>query len=819
MVRRAIQPVVRLFSSVSFGIALMVVLFIYMSVGSAGVLYPTHPNLFHPDAWVHAQMRQWRPFEMTEFEWFHWWPFDVLVGLIAAVLIVTTIRRIPLKLANLGVWGVHTGIVVLIIGSLIYFGTKVEGETPVVRRAVRIAIKGPDGAEVASARVAAMPGNRVSVGEGADRYEIEVRSTDPAWELLSGPDKGKRAYSVNLLVQGPGTRFIRQVIAGFPQYTEDLVFTQDQAQPVKRAVKELGKPLVTDRVAMELEYEGQPWFYLKNDLNKSWALYVRRPGASQWVERPIHGLPLYNDWVSRAGDALAADGTALATHPIQVAIPPVSPDDPAPSVTLEATGYLRYAQERVSWVDGGPDARWYPMVDVAVSDGKGRSGQYRLVALDPQERTKDGGIIALRAIEREEQMDALRQEPTLVFRVPSKGIEMRELIRDAALANAQTPFRPIGGPDSGYSYRVTSIQDDLPIAGRELGVAILELRTPKGEFKRWAFSDPTLTRDLDAGQTSASAMAHSGAVLKDDTLEVDYLPGNGLALVLFVAGPQPDRLRVLDSLGRERPELREVQPGAAFKVGGELDMVVTRWLPRAETESKPVSVPHEQRARDARELLSMMQLSVPGGASSWLRYHPFVFDRPQEVLRRYWLEPTTVTLQDGSKLEVLFSRQRLPLPETVALEEFRLATNIGGFTGATSSIRNYTSIVRFEDGSGQWGPMQEVSVNEPIEHAGLWFFQSQWDPPEESRQGGLSSAGLNYTVLGVGNRNGVWIQLAGCVIAVLGMAYAFYVKPVIKRRQKAEVMHELAAAKAEGRAPRFGSHASGAATAKEKTHA
>jgi hypothetical protein len=94
-------------------------------------------------------------------------------------------------------------------------------------------------------------------------------------------------------------------------------------------------------------------------------------------------------------------------------------------------------------------------------------------------------------------------------------------------------------------------------------------------------------------------------------------------------------------------------------------------------------------------------------------------------------------------------------------------------------------------------------VNEPVEHAGLSYFQSQWDPPDEARDGTLASAGLNYTVLGVGNRHGVWIQLAGCVIACLGMAYAFYVKPVIKRRNRRLVLEEIERARTEGRPPRF----------------
>ena len=55
----------------------------------------------------------------------------------------------------------------------------------------------------------------------------------------------------------------------------------------------------------------------------------------------------------------------------------------------------------------------------------------------------------------------------------------------------------------------------------------------------------------------------------------------------------------------------------------------------------------------------------------------------------------------------------------------------------------------------------------------------------------MASSGLNYTVLGVGNRNGVHVQLTGCIIAVLGMIYAFYIKPVIKRSRQRRVQAGL----------------------------
>ncbi|MFM1935228.1 MAG: Cytochrome c biosis protein Ccs1 [Planctomycetota bacterium] len=810
----ALRPIVDLFSSVRFGIVLLVLLFVYMSVGSAGLLYPIHPNLFHPDAWVHAQVRQWRPFEMTEFEWFHWWPFDLLLALLAANLVVTTVRRIPLRTVNLGVWMIHSGIILLIVGSVIYFGTKVEGEVPVARRAVTVGVledlgDGEPAQVTASASMLAMPGSRVTVGEGDSRYELEVQSIDPEWEILTGEEAGTRAYSVTLTVTAPGKRFLRQLVAGRPQYTEDLLITDDPAQPVKRAIKETGRALVDERLFVALDYGPAEWFYLKNELAKSWALYVRRPGDRRWVERPIHGLPLYNDWVGDDGELFAVPGAAVGGHPIDVSIPAVAADDPAPEVTLSATGYLRYAQWRARWREAGPDAAPNPVAMVSVADREGRSAKYTLVGGDPQRRAADGGVIALRSIQDEEQLAAFRAEPSLSFRVPSAGIEVSERVKDAALADRNAPWKALGSPELGYGYRVVAVQDDLVIRGREVSVAIIELRTPKGEFRRWVFSDPTMSRDIRPGEDPMAAMQRGGEDFVDAAIDVEYRPGNGLALALLVAGPEAGRLRLVDALGRTEARVLDVEPRRPVELAAGVTMTVQDWMPNAVEDVRPAPVPPDQRQRDARELLSMMRLSVPGRESAaWLQYHPYPFDGPEQMLRRYWYRPTTVELADGSSLEVMFSRQRLPLPSPVALESFELATHVGGFSGQSSSIRNYTSVVRFRSPDGTWGAPERLSVNAPVEHGGYSYFQSQWDPPDDARPGSVASAGLNYTVLGVGNRHGVWIQLAGCVVACIGMAYAFYVKPVIKRRQRESVLAEIERARAEGRAPRFPRHLS-----------
>lgn len=51
-------------------------------------------------------------------------------------------------------------------------------------------------------------------------------------------------------------------------------------------------------------------------------------------------------------------------------------------------------------------------------------------------------------------------------------------------------------------------------------------------------------------------------------------------------------------------------------------------------------------------------------------------------------------------------------------------------------------------------------------------------------QSGAAPDHWSYTVLGVGNRNGIWPMLLGSILITLGSLYAFYVKPVLLRRRQ-----------------------------------
>jgi cytochrome c-type biogenesis protein CcsB len=411
-------------------------------------------------------------------------------------------------------------------------------------------------------------------------------------------------------------------------------------------------------------------------------------------------------------------------------------------------------------------------VEVQVPGGSPLVSQ--LLAMDPERDRDESELVTFRWAGSVEALAAMQLPSRLVFELAGERVE---LPADKWNAGGQA-WIPVGPEAAGVAVRVVAVQEGLKLAERRVSVAILDLRTPQGEIRRWVFDEPRLDRDMKPGETPDP---RSPAVDLAPAVKTRFLPGLSATPVTLVAGPDPSQLTVIDAADgavRSRP----VAVGQSLPLAQGVALKVNEHLPRAVVQTRPFIVPDRQRVKDARERFAMVLVRAPDGRATWLPFHDMVFDRPEEVLRRRDFRPTRMQMPDGTEVELLFSRQRLPLPAPIALETFELAAHPGGFTGETSTIRDYISLLRFGDGQGGWGEPVRVSVNQPVEHGGLWYFQAQWDPPDEGGAGVAPSLGLNYTVLGVGSRHGVEMQLAGCVIACLGMIYAFYVKPVIRRR-------------------------------------
>lgn len=752
--RPARNPILALFSSVWFGIWLLVLLFIYSSIGSAM-------------PWI----RQKPFFEMTEFEWFHWWPFDVLVALICLNIAVVTIRRIPLRLVNAGVWMIHAGIIILAIGSVYYFGTKVEGDAPVFRRWVKIYKPGmaqPEGLVV-------LPGNRRTFQTPEGRYTVTVEQTNSEYRLMTGADQGERAHAVTLRIDPPnGSSFLRQLLTGYPEYTEDVIPGQG------RAIKVTGKALVDESLETTLEYEPQRWFHVVH----SWALYVRELGAKEWIQIPIRELPRYNEYVSSRDQVFADEPIVLRPLDVPVKLPIEALR--MGEATAHFTGFLPYAEMRQQWLDGGE--RLNPMLRLNFIDMDGQPRPVELLALDPSRRIGMRGLVEFRLASDESQLASLPTDSSaqLTVRIPALDVTDRMRIDENTSIGGDGPWTAIG--KSGYFWRLRQVMENLELSpGRTASVAWVDLKSPQKEWTRVVMDDPAGSFDLGELGFDPHRAPRPADVPLDASIMTEFTPSS--ARLIFVALTD-GRLYAVWNGSASTGFRRFIRIGEPLTLAPNITVTATSLALRAVSDVKPYIVPPARRARNVGSAYAMIKLDLTAGGrtqSRWVRYSEYAFDAPEySYPGRYLYLPTVVAWPDGRRFEILFSRERRPLPTAVALEDFELLAQVGGYTGDNLTVRNWRSQLRFWDNE-QWSTPRAVSVNSPTDYGGFWYYQAAWDPPPRDDPSG----GMNYTVLGVGNRNGVNVMLAGCCLSVVGMIFAFYVKPRLKARRRAMAQRKV----------------------------
>lgn len=794
--------VLDLFSSVPFGIFLMVVLFVYSTIGSAGLFYPTGINIFKAENWYIEFVRQWPIFELTEFEWFHTWFFNATIALMCVNIIVTTLRKIRLSWLNAGVWMIHSGIIILCVGSVVYFGLKVEGDAPIIRRAVEFTWTKEGSAR--PVRMPALPGNSVEVPAPGGVYRFEIAEINPRWPIQSDEHKGKETYSVSVAVTRPdGETFIRQLLDGYPQYTEDVIPGQGRFKKLEQSG---GEAIFDKNIAMALVAQPQDRFWIKD----SWALYARNAGVRDWSERPIRGLPRYNDYVPDVSDVWAAPGEPVRVRPLNVAVPAVETNDPLRDAQVRVTGYLRYAFPQTQVIAGG-GASLFPVVDLDFENVSAGVQRVKLAALDASLNTAAQGLVAFRWVNEEADLERLRTSAqrrlSIVVPDPTGGgaapVRHEVVINPEDLQNTEeAPFRDVPGLEGKLSYRLKGAADNLAMPGPDetgattLWILMVEFKTPEKTFTRFVADIPGRSRDV----ADASDGAH-GMVPPDATILTEYTPAL-LAPVTLAAGPAPIGLKALLNTGGSVREVA-LKPGEKVTINEQLSMTVREWSPTGRVEERPAIAPKNQRDADIERafLLSMVKVEITRAGktvSRWLPYHrySFVDDGHADASMGRFM-PETVRFEDGAEIELLFSRESMPLPQRVALHDFHITSHVGGFEpGRMGSIRDWTSVLAFEDPAapGGWTISKDMSTNDPVSYRGLWYFQSFWDAPRMPRmQGDPGSNGLNYTGVGIGNREGVYTQLAGCCLSVIGMIYAFYYKPILRRRMKDRALAEAAA--------------------------
>lgn len=802
---RPVRAILNAFSSVWLGIWLLVALFVYMSIGSA--LYV---------------VRQMRVFEMSEFEWFNWWPFTLMIALLCVNLVVATIRRIPLNAINLGVWMIHSGIIIMSLASVYYFATKVEGDTPVFRRLVHI--ESPDHAPVS---IPAIPNAHADiVANDGTPIRYTVAETDPRWPLLSGDDKGKQVYSVSVLVQrgeeaintppffnaqsgetldkerAASRPFVRQVFAGYPQYTEDVI------PGLGRAKNAIGETIIDDSLSVSLGHDAQQWYHIVH----TWALYTRPVDErgnplADWTQRTLpsagagtnNRMPRYNDYIVDRDEVWLPPGDeAMPLDPLRVRAAKPAPSDPLRDVDLTVTGYLRYAPSEARRVPG--DHATDPLAPFATVRlaGRGLSAIYALEAFDPQKASVQEGNLVFRWLEPGDDIARIgRGQPArIVVEVPDANANATLTLDGSVPVGPDAPFRSIA--ESGWSVRVKGLIDDLPIAeDLRVSFADIQLRSPEGDLiERWIADDPSVTNDIARNPDNPQA---DERVSPDPRVRTLYAPPMFPPAITLVGSHDNERelLAVLGAFGAD-PVAVPLAVGKMVKVNDDVTLELLEYSAHSRLETRPRIIPEQQRDRDLGVALAQarVQIDAPGLAQPlalWLPFTQNLLPSPEYTYGgRFPYAPAIIDLPDGRRMELVFSRERRKLPAPVVLDDFVLHERVGGFTGDTASIRDWESVLRFIDDDGALGDPVTVRTNEPGQFAGFRFFQAMWDPPA-GPQTGSPSAGLNFTGLGIGNRNGVYAMLFGGTLSVIGSIYAFYVKPVLKRRRASGVQRRIEA--------------------------
>ena len=123
------------------------------------------------DRYRDVTVRRMPAFEMTELEFYSWWPMQLMLILFVANMAIATLRRIEFKFVNIGVLTVHTGIITIALGSLYYAALKREGDT--------ILIAGPP-----SQTGEMTPGPWQSLYYDGIRIALHVRAESERWFQL-----------------------------------------------------------------------------------------------------------------------------------------------------------------------------------------------------------------------------------------------------------------------------------------------------------------------------------------------------------------------------------------------------------------------------------------------------------------------------------------------------------------------------------------------------------------------------------------------------------------------------------------------------------
>jgi hypothetical protein len=677
-------------------------------------------------------------FELQDLAFFQTWVLKLLMGLLVATLITVTWLRIPFTPPRYGVWLVHAGIITLVFGTSFYYGHKVEGLTRV-----------PIGQTV---------GHFYDTEERSLYARIDSRTSEPL--PLTGmprfhaynPTLGNAQYLANVLRPGDAD-------------DSPLFVTLDpqSGQPAERSLtQELG---IKDLSLQVLEY--YPYAELRRTFEQD------------------------------------ASGTLSGVQ-----------------VTFTDAAGLNAMNDPHAGIAGAPQ--------LAAADSE-QAPAIWLVASDPGSSFVDlGGVeIEHRDIPHPVSLTALQAAVASPHQLDIK-------VGSYAKTLSVEVDKSYTLGDTGYRLDVQAFDPAFPMSGTGELVPVLtflvhsQAPAPVREFRRMVLGGKSTQTDFTLDPTAAAPMGKRQKEPIDKNLNILYtlsdpqqfMPINGSEKHTFVTTTDGNGPHLYDVVSRLNGpgQVTEIPNGTGdvqmHVPGSESAPFAPFAGPMASAANPPAQpavmrisvrradhlvktvrvaeVPSVQRDRDrgAVGIDQIMKVRVASG--DW---HQDVFVPYAEyALEDLWEEPTTSdqVLVPGARqsFTLRLGQTARNLPALLTVSHFEAIPYDGARKSGSQIMRDFRSTVEIEDRDTGEKTTGVAHLNHPVYFAsGAWlFFQAQWDPQ-----------GQRFTVLGVGNRPGVTIMIAGCVMICIGLLYAFYVKPIVIARMKKNALRRAGLIRSQGR--------------------
>jgi len=741
--------------------------------------------------------------EMSELEFYSWWPLRLVLLLFVVNMVTATVRRIEFNFKNTGVLTVHTGIVLIAIGSVFYSAGKLEGDMLLRAGAVdpstnlpgvgppeggfydntRVALHISTGEVFEQRLISGLPRYNdysTSIGGGDSPSAIELSKAASPWNSaeadartlaldLTPPDTRRADADIRaslLKAQVDSSTIERVLSEGFsPRDIEDA--SGDLGAKLVALEGPLLRELVRRSMARRVRFEVVGYASYAT-LTKDFA---QVDASSRHSDEPLAPVRFLRPIVL-GQDAPSADAPALVLLPGS----PASRIDQSPQVAVEYT---------LGAKGGMPDNRWRDLAEplppgtmhalvVEIPGDNGAPGYRGVHPVSTHARIEVSGYTI--------EVDDLLQQPP--FPIITKGYE-----------NAQSSLAKV---------RVTP---------------------PDGKaFTRWVYH-----RFSEISQDMLDELGPSGMAKRRDAstdIRISYLDAS-VGVNMYIDEPTPGALRAM--VRTRGGELRTITPK---KTAAGLTVIpdLTPQLGLALTESwdhsrefeRPAITPADER--DNRKVGTHDEAAIAVRVSSvgeakrspsqivWLPFAKYLEQR--QTASRF------VSLADGRRFELTFGRLYHRLPGmSLRLREFEMISY-----DHRGTPRDYQSQIIVNSTDGSFDTFEhEATLNYPLTAPYIWsdsrslvgniagrivaglspaqfkFSQAGWDANTWRQtqamvdQGQLAKPYVAYTILQVGNNPGIHVVALGAILMALGIPWAFYIKPWLVRREKVRIQQQLAA--------------------------